>query len=160
MAAVKATKDDETSEMLEKAKRVVTVRKLARLTREDMNTRHKIHPSTLRGWESPGSMRNQGLTLKGAEQIVKALQKEGVACSVQWLMEGSGAGPHFITNPLDKSSSAGKKKNALWGEHIVINNEIKFFEENNSDSIVLMISDDGLDPFFKTGEYVGGIKSI
>lgn len=158
MAAVKRTKNYEPSDMLEKAKRVIAVRKFARLTREDMNVRHKIHPSTLRGWESPGSMRNQGLTQKGAERIVRALQKEGVACSVQWLMEGSGVGPHFITNPLDKSSSEGKKKNALWGEHLVINNEIKFFEENNSDSVVLMISDNGLDPFFNAGEYVGGIK--
>lgn len=142
------------SDILDKGKRVRTARKFADLTREDMGVRHNIPLSTLRGWEIPGTYKNKGLTLKGAHRLAKALKIEGVNCSIEWLMEGTGVGPHFFA----KGSTKNKKINSLWGHHLAIQNEISFFQENNPDSIVLMMNDDGLEPSFTQGSYVGGIK--
>ncbi len=147
--------------MLEKAKRTKSARQFAGLTREEMNTRHDIPPSTLRGWESPGSLRNQGLTLKGAQRLANALQKEGVLCSVEWLMEGTGVGPQFMAPSIEADAESTQKitnGTLLWGPYLAIQNEILCFEKNNPDAIVMMVSDNGLTPFYSPGEYVGGIK--
>ncbi len=142
--------------MLEKAKRAQSARKFAGLTREEMNIRHDIPPSTLRGWECPGTLKNQGLTFKGAQRLAKALLKEGVVCSVEWLLEGKGLGPHFVSskdNPAER-----KKSHSVWEHQIALQKEIAFFEENNPNAVVLMIVDNGLEPYYSIGEYVGGIK--
>lgn len=155
MQSTKAPKKTAGSNMLEKAKRTKSARQFAGLTREEMSTRHHIPPSTLRGWESPGSLRNQGLTLKGAQRLAKALQKEGVLCAVEWLMEGTGIGPQFISTP---ATEANQNIIPLWEPYLAIQNEILCFEKNNPDAIVVMVSDDGLSPFFLPGDYIGGIK--
>lgn len=159
MQIVKSTKIRAVNpDLLEKAKRTQSARKFAGLTREAMETRHSIPPSTLRGWERPGTLKNQGLTLNGAQRLVKALQVEGVACSVEWLMDGKGIGPHFLETTLEQNNSKNIRKISLWNQNIVIQNEIKFFQENNPDSVVLMVTDDGLAPVYSLGDFVGGIK--
>ncbi len=160
MQSVKSDKPKVTdSEAHLRAKRAKCARKFAGLTMEQMNTQHSIPPSTIQGWENTGSisLKNRSLTLKGAQRLTVALQKEGVACSVEWLMKGTGVGPHFIETNLVKSNTK-KKNNSLWGQHLAIQNEIKAFEENNLNAIVFMITDDGLEPFYSKGDIVGGIK--
>lgn len=143
--------------MLEKAKRAKSARQFAGLTREEMNLRHHIPPSTLRGWETPGLSRSQGLTQKGAERLSTALQKEGVICSIEWLMEGIGLGPQFLSTTTE-SAKKSKVKSSPWSQHLAIQNEIRCFEENNPEPIITIITDNGLSPFYQQGEYVGGTK--
>lgn len=147
-----------TLDMLERAKRVRSARKFAGVSLQQMDTRHDIPLSTLRGWERPGTLKNQGLTLKGAHRLVKALLNEGIGCSVEWLMEGTGEGPHYLDLPKD--SPKNRKGASPWSQQLAIQSEIKFFEEINPDSIVVMITDDGLAPVFGLGDFVGGIKKF
>lgn len=140
----------------ERAKRAKSARMFAGLTMEQMNIQHNIPPSTIQGWENIGgtSLKNRKLTLKGAQRLIAALNREGVACTIEWLMEGEGIGPHFI-NQKEKSRNT---QNSLWGHHLAIQAEIKTFEENNLNSIVVMVADNGLEPFYSKGDFVGAIK--
>lgn len=140
-----------------RAKRTRSARKFAGLTMEQLNIQHNIPPSTLQGWENTGalSLKNRSLTLKGAERLVKALQKEGVSCSVQWLMEGTGIGPHFVHTQQAKPK---KKQHNLWGVHLSLQHEINAFEKNNPDAIVIRVTDDSLTPFYEKGDIVAGNK--
>ncbi|MGD9591712.1 MAG: hypothetical protein AB7V32_04235 [Candidatus Berkiella sp.] len=142
-----------------RAKRTRSARKFAGLTMEKLNIHYKIPPSTLQGWENLGasSLKNRSLTEKGAHRLIQALLQEGVECSVEWLLHGTGLGPRFRTTPLCASE---KSKNvSTWDHHLVIQKEIQFFEDNNVNSVVIMLTDDGLEPIYKAGEYVGGIKT-
>lgn len=146
------------TETYERAKRAKSARMFAGLTMEQMNIQHNIPPSTLQGWENIGcaSLKNRKLTLKGAQRLIAALNREGVACSVEWLMDGEGIGPHFIAPKGNDRKQ--KQQNSLWGHHLAIQHEIKTFEENNLNSIVVMVSDNGLEPFYTKGDFVGAIK--
>ncbi len=150
-----------TPDTIARAKRARSARKFAGLTMEQLNIQHNIPPSTLQGWENTGctSLKNRSLTLKGAQRLVFALKNEGVFCSIEWLMEGKGPGPSF-TSPLmqDKSDCHYDSQHSSWTQDICLQNEIKAFEQNNPNPIVVLMPDDALSPLYDKGDIIGGIK--
>ena len=146
------------TDTIARAKRTRSARKFAGLTMEQLNIQHNIPPSTLQGWENIGStsLRNRSLTLRGAQRLVLALEKEGVACTIDWLMDGTGLGPQLVTKK--DSKSAKRKQTGLWEQHLSLQNEIRAFEENNSNAIAVMMTDYALEPFYAKGDVVAGVK--
>ncbi len=134
-------------------KRVKSARMLSGLSRGEIAEKYGISLPTLRAWENPPSGKG-GLTQKGAIRLVEAFKCAGVVCDVKWLLLGIGRGP-TLANVI---SQFGNELPIICDEEESILNEIECFKENNSDSIVVIVKDDGMSPLYNIGDYVGGSK--
>lgn len=97
----------------------------------------------------------RALTQKIAEKIASGVRQEGYACTVKWLLKGEGIPPlkeEIKGGELDES---GAILSALSPE-IKIMKEAAFFQQLYSNSIISCILDNGMEPFYAIGDYVGG----
>ena len=144
----------------DRAKRLKSLREMTGLSRNDFHKRYGIPRGTLQNWESA---RFGGLTLKGARNIVIAFNAEGISCEVDWLLHGAGAGPQF-TEHTPSQRNTELKKPVDVNEHIfeaetnIITKEILLFRQHHPNSIDIVVSDDTMQPNWKPGDYIAGIK--
>lgn len=168
---------DEKSSPLARANRLKRLRHMANLSREKMCDDGTINVNTYKGWEVA---RYGGLPIDGAEKVIARIAKEGIICSVEWLIYEIGSGPfinqNFQTIQQTKTtntddfgnvveymvSDSGSTiiKNSLpqksYGNFVI--NEILLFKKQFSNVIHCKIVDDGLSPNYNIGDYVAGIK--
>lgn len=140
-----------------RGKRLRSLRKMADLTRKDIQEKYHINAGTLQGWEDA---RFGGLTSKGASRIVKALRNEGMQCHVDWLMHGVGT-PPLPSDSLYMGSDVLTTLGVAPGspsDDTAIVEELMCFRRCNPQGIDLLISDDGMEPQFMRGDYVAGKK--
>ncbi|OGT51817.1 MAG: hypothetical protein A3E84_05465 [Gammaproteobacteria bacterium RIFCSPHIGHO2_12_FULL_42_13] len=125
-------------------------------TRRAFEEKYHISANTLQGWEQG----KNPLSKKGAKRIIEALKREGLMCSLEWLMHGQGVPPRAfekaeVVNEADL-------ENLLSQMHLqeeqAIYQELQTFKTHNPHAIIITVSDDGMTPFFKPGDYVGGIR--
>jgi len=158
-AAVSTMKDDKYIAG-ERGRRVRTARTLAGFTRREFSETHNISLSTLEAWESGRSP----LTTKGALRVVNALKASGLYCSLEWLMEEQGLAPRTQSEIETGLLSSEVEQNISEVRHVldpelIILREVALFRKLNPNSVVLVIVDDGMEPFFARGEYVGGCRA-
>lgn len=134
--------------------RVRRLRNMANLSRQDMCRDEEFKLDTLIGWELA---RHGGLTQKGAVKIIKCVAKEGVICTVEWLLYNIGSGPIVVTNSEDIQESL-IKTSPVTDEDQFILEELLLFRKNNPDSVELHIMDDHMSPIYNKGDYIAGIK--
>ena len=127
-------------------------------TRREFEEKHQISANTLQGWEQG----KNPLSEKGARRVVEALKKEGLMCTVEWLMHGkgmpprpfdvlnAGVGDSVRTDPVLAELNIREEEN--------IYRETQLFKELNLNSIVLTINDDAMEPYFSVGDYIGGVR--
>ncbi len=147
--------DDPKSSSEARAKRLRKLRNMANLTRKEMCENTGVKIDTLIGWEVA---RHGGLSENGALKVIKALKKEGVVCTADWLLYEIGQGATIIPNfekemlesPLDSIVISDQDK------HII--DELIFFRNHNPGSVDLVIHDDSMNPCYEKGDYVAGIK--
>lgn len=144
------------SDAYAKAKRVRSARMLAGLKRQDLQERYSIHENTLKLWEKP-SPTGKGLTEKGAKRLIDALKAEGIECTVQWLLTGYGEGPRLTENDNIEFGHIEIPLPEL-NQDLAILKEVQFFQDINKETMVLLITDNNMAPFFQIGDYVGGYK--
>lgn len=140
-----------------RAERLRRVRNMANLSREEMCQGEGLNINTYKGWEIA---RYGGLPSDGAEKTVLRVAKEGVVCTIDWLLHGVGIGPYVVPDyqkathpqqPLEYDSTLlDYKKQPIYGE-------IKLFKKQFSNAVIYEIEDDGLAPFYQPGEFVAGI---
>ena len=75
--------------------------------------RHAISPHTLSTWEKG----KKPVTEKGANKLIEAFAKEGILCSVEWLLHGVGLSPTTLEDftssiKIEEISIIEKHKNA------------------------------------------------
>ncbi len=122
----------------EKKKRLKRARTLSGLTREQLSTTSGVNIHTLIGWECG---RFGGISRNGAEKISKGLELEGVLCSIEWLLYGTGDDPNVkisyqkIKNEIEYDNVLAKLSNTA------ILNEILFFRKLYRDSTDMIVSD-------------------
>ena len=95
------------------------------------------------------------LNQKTAERISSGVRQEGYSCTIKWLLKGEGLPPlkeEIKANELDESDSI---LSALSPE-LKVMKEASFFQQLYSNSIVSCVLDDGMEPFYSIGDYVGG----
>ncbi len=136
-------------------KRVKSARMLAGLSRKSLSESSSISAATLRSWEDPKGSR-KGLTEKGALRLIKALNSAGVKCSISWLMYGSGSGSGSGPSLIESKFHTSEPKDISWNDEESIFREVEFFKQVNHSSIVRLIKDRGMEPFFEQNSYVGG----
>ena len=132
-----------------RAERVSFARQLSGLERKEFHAKHNIPVNTLRSWESPSIDRN-GITTKGAKRLSECLYNEGIICSVEWLLYGTGNQPKVISI-LDTDSG-------YCSDEESIIKEANFFKKLNKNSLVQTITDNYMLPFYAKNDLVGGIS--
>jgi hypothetical protein len=150
---------DEKSTKEARAERVRRIRNLSNLTRKEICNDGTININTFKGWEIG---RYGGLPADGAEKIVARVSKEGVKCTPEWLLYGSGAPPQVITDFTPIKNVAQKDApspeiNTDEQEKIILD-ELLLFRKSYKDIVYIVVSDDSMMPCYKPGEYVAGVN--
>jgi hypothetical protein len=111
--------------------------------------------ATLEAWERG----KNPLTPKGAKRLVDVLREVGIYCSEEWLREGVGISPRPLKELSDDFDVNPPQSFNVLGDNLKIAREISTFIALNEEAIVTIIRDDAMLPFYKEGDYVGGIKA-
>ncbi len=136
-------------ELKNRGKRIKYLRKILRYSSaKAFGEKCGIVESTFKSWEQG---RHTGLTTNGALKIVEECQKEGVPCTLEWLLYGKGS------DPVKSNTSALTLTFELDSINI-IQEELKIFHRFYSDAIDTIINDKGMEPCFSPGDHVAGIR--
>jgi len=127
-------------------------------TRREFEKKYHISANTLQGWEQG----KNPLSKKGAKRIIEALKSEGLICSIEWLMEGAGMPPRpfeMLNANLSLEQDLQKTLTDIdLSEETAIYQELQTFKKHNPNPIIITVSDDGMEPHYRTGDYVGGTR--
>lgn len=127
-------------------------------TRREFENKHHISANTLQGWEQG----KNPLSEKGARRVVEAFKDEGLICTTQWLLSGKGMPPRpyeMLKTGMRVNGSDPNEVNKLnLNEEECIYKETQLFKELYPSAIVISITDDAMAPYFKEGDYVGGVQ--
>lgn len=95
------------------------------------------------------------LNQKTAERIASGVRQEGYFCAVKWLLKGEGPPPlkeEIKTNEFEESEVV----LSTLSPELKIIKEASFFQQLYQNSIVSCVLDNGMEPFYAIGDYVGG----
>ena len=127
-------------------------------TRREFEKKYNISANTLQGWEQG----KNPLSEKGARRVVEAFKWEGLLCSVEWLMHGTGMPPRpydmlnaGLKEPLKKDEVIAEQN---IREEEIIYKETQVFKEQNINSIILSVADDAMEPYYHVGDHIGGVQ--
>lgn len=127
-------------------------------TRREFEKKYHISANTLQGWEQG----KNPLSKKGAKRVIEALKSEGLICSLEWLINGSGVPPRPFEMMNTEISSETDLENLFnhlnLQEEQAIYQELQTFKAHNPNPIIITLSDDAMEPHFHAGDYVGGIR--
>jgi len=143
------------------SRRLMQLRKLAKLSRQDIAQLAGVSASTYRGWESA---RFGGIPKKRAILLIDALKAEGINSSSNWLIYGTEDPPKKIicyqNTQLQKALiDSTKQQSPEVIEELRVKAELEFFCNNNNwETISLIVPDDAMEPCFLEGDLVAGIK--
>lgn len=130
-------------------------------TRREFEKKYHISANTLQGWEQG----KNPLSEKGAKRVVEAFNHEGLLCTPEWLLYGTGMPPRpyemlrvGVNAPAIDLSSDIDQLNLREEESIY--EETQIFKDQYPGSIVICITDDSMLPYYKEGDYIGGVQVI
>jgi len=122
------------------------------LSREGFRIRYGVARGTLQNWETA---RFGGLTLKGAQSIIRYFKAESINCSLDWLLHGIGPSPRF-----DNSLSSKYNPTIIQPTIPTLTQELLYFRQNNSHAIDHHLVDDSMMPRYQNGIIIAGIKNF
>ncbi len=155
---IKSNQINEGSTPEARAKRIRRLRNLANLDRKQMCDDGTINFNTLKSWENA---KYGGLPDHAADKIIKRVTREGVICSTDWLLHGKGSLPNLFIqdNKLIENNKSHARKKAYKNEYQnEISQEVNVFRKFYNDISFIQVTDDGMEPLYKKGEYVAGIN--
>lgn len=143
-----------------KGERLKRIRHLTNLTREEFCEGSEINLATLISWEVG---RFGGLSSKGAKRVITRAAKEGVFCSLEWLLYEIGAGPKVRVDykKANQAQAAAEKNNLSEDaeeENAIIIEELMLFRKLHKQAIDFIVDDDGMLPYYQLGDYIAGTK--
>lgn len=137
------------------AERLKAARSLAGYNnRRDFCTHFGLPYDTIDAWERG----KNPLTLKGAKRIIDSLKSVGIYCSEEWLIEGTGVSPRSFQEAFPMINLNPSESLSVFEEHLGLAAELSTFTTLNRNSILTLIRDDSMLPFYAEGDYVGGIR--
>ncbi len=146
-----------------RAKRLMSLRRLTRLSRREFTSRYGIPAGTLQNWEDA---RYGGLTDKGARRMISAFNHEGISVTKLWLLHGIGSSPQIsdrlYLGKLSNSTAPPTQQPVTTSSQsfTTVVQELLLFRQLNHNTIDTIIADDGMEPRFVTNEQVAGIQRI
>ncbi len=139
-----------------RGKRLKLARKMAGLTREEVEEKYSISASTIQSWEAAKA---GGLTEKGAQRAITVLRQEGIWCTTDWLMYGLGEGPQPTGSQFHQIQESFTTYSDLPEEKAILK-ELDKFKSLNEDSIDFVVNDDAMLPHYRLGDYVAGKRKM
>lgn len=129
------------------------------LNRKTFCERHDINRYTMQSWEN-GLHVSKG---KNLEKFLQALAKEGVSCSAEWLIEGSGEPARVFTHSQEISSedndlSHEHKTDAFLDRTLVFQSITKLYQDQGQKLELCKIQDEAMAPKFRTNDWVLGVE--
>lgn len=125
-------------------------------TRREFEQKYNISANTLQGWEQG----KNPLSEKGAKRVVEAFKGEGLMCTIDWLMHGTGMPPRpfeALNTGIEQTNNPTLSDLNLQEEESIYK-ETQLFKQNNPNAIVISVTDDAMVPHFHLGDYVGGVR--
>jgi len=141
-----------------RAERLKRLRNLANLSRKEMCDLADIKPDTLIGWEVA---RHGGLTENGANKIIACIAKEGVQCTLEWLLYDIGSSPTVLPNFDRVKANLQNEVKTLPvknNEEKLIIEELLLFRAHYRNAFDYIVEDDSMSPQYQLGDYVAGVK--
>jgi transcriptional regulator with XRE-family HTH domain len=132
-----------------RARRLLLLRGLAGLSRDQIFSRYGIAKATLQNWESG---RAGGLTKKGADRVLKAYQREHILCTHDWLLQGVGASPVLMDESRDP---AARRAHAVFSG---LAEDIAYLRSLYDHVVDLPIADQSMMPDYPQSAHVVGIS--
>lgn len=135
-----------------RGKRLRQLRQMSGLSRQAIEDKYRINAKTMQSWESGNA---GGLTPKGAMRVVYAMAEEGIHVTKEWLLYGAGIGPQWLN--LDSSVTNQANIQPLdFDQETAIRQELLAFRQHNINPIDMRVMDDGMEPHYMIGDYIGG----
>ncbi len=131
-----------------RGKRVKRLRSMAALTTSDLAGKADVSRVSLSYWENATKV---GLSEQGARKIISAIQKEGIACSYEWLWDGKGSDPYFLK--IQENHGQEYLASKIFSS---TEKEIELFLSLNKDAVIVKIDTGKLWPFFEFNDIVAG----
>lgn len=134
---------------IEQGLRITELRQKTHLTRRMFALRHNFSPGTLQNWECG---RYQGLSMGAAESLLAAFKREGIQCSLEWLLHGKGQEPSFHGIITSNSQAHPLIIEAEKNAHIFELND-KFYQavKNGRHAEAVKLIKQGVDVHLKSG---------
>jgi transcriptional regulator with XRE-family HTH domain len=149
-------KNNNEDQRMNAGRRIKTARSLAGISRKDLESKYGISMHTLQSWE----LGRNPITEKAASKLVEIFHSTGVSCSTQWLLQGSGKSPSLLGSEFSPYPTIDKDIAPLFTQENTIQKEIEYFKTNNPNAMVIMVSDDTMEPTYSKGDFVGGIQYL
>ena len=134
-----------------RAARLKKLRKMTHYSRKAFSIKYNVSQGTLQNWETA---RFGGLTEKGANIMIQALNNEGIFCSFEWLMYGLGSSP-VLSDNSHRTKASIDVFNVIPQEKIIAS-ELELFLSLTPDAVDLVVPDDSMEPYFKFGQILAG----
>jgi transcriptional regulator with XRE-family HTH domain len=139
-----------------RGKRLKLARKMAGLTREEVEEKYGISASTIQSWEAAKA---GGLTEKGAQRAIAVLRQEGIWCTTDWLMYGLGEGPQPTGSQFHHVQESFTTYTDLPEEKAILQ-ELEKFQNLNNETTHFIVIDDAMCPYYQQGDYVAGKRKM
>lgn len=134
-------------------KRIKAARSFAGISRKELESKYGISMHTLQSWE----LGRNPLTEKAAAKLVEILHSTGISCTTQWLLEGIGKSPSMMSSEF-VPFQVNNEFDSLLSQETTLQNEIEYFKSNNPNAVVIMVTDDTMEPVYDSGDFVGGVQ--
>ena len=134
------------------SERVKDLRKDFRFSRKYLSDRYGIPQITLQKIENS----ERKITEQSLHKIINIYKSDNILVTREWILNGTGEKPRYIfpDNPITDNFL----QDFIDKDELAINREIEFFEKNNPNSKVIILEDNDMAPYYKKGDYVGGIE--
>ncbi len=127
--------------------------RVLRLPRRHFEEKYSFSAATLKAWEN-GQIQP---TRNSIDRCIEIYKREGLFLDEHWLLTGEGKPPRdslqlmqLFSNPTEIEDGEG------LDEELCILKDVESFKRNNVNSVTLMVSNDDMHPYYKSGDYVGG----
>ncbi|MEC8882166.1 MAG: hypothetical protein VX737_02640 [Pseudomonadota bacterium] len=138
----------------ERAKRLLALRAMLGLSRDELYKRYAISKATLQNWESA---RAGGLTKRGAQQVFKAYQAENIDFTLEWLLHGIGAGPSFKSGRVLNTGTSGvSQQDSVIPSNVL--EHILYYRKAHQDVFDMQLVDDAMAFRYPKNAFIGGVK--
>jgi transcriptional regulator with XRE-family HTH domain len=132
--------------------RLYAIRSFVQSIRKEFCKKTGLSENTLRSWEK----NTVSLSEKGAQRLCAIFAKEGILCTPEWLLRGTGI------SPLTQEGLKRKFKQAFGeqqiDEDLGISREADLFLKKYPQSIIMVVLDNAMAPQFEQGDYLGGVS--
>lgn len=140
------------------AERLKYIRKLLGVTRAYLQEKYELPEITLKSWENARIK----VSSVGVSRCVEIYRKEGLIVSEDWIMDGIGLDPVIQSSINDYflSSTSINNEELEHDDEMLMMRDANLFKESYSNAVVMLVSSDEMEPYYKSGDYVGGKARI